>query len=84
MILCEFCTLQQAGGTCAAAHTPPKKMRCVDFNPGVERFCATLADYKGPAQLRQMAIYFGLSGKELRRVMALRLPSTEIQANAIK
>jgi hypothetical protein len=46
-------------------------MRCVDFTPGIERFFATPADYTGRAQLKQMAVFFGLSGKELQRVLAL-------------
>lgn len=71
MTLCEFCVLKQSDGKCAVARNTPKKMRCIDFKPGIERFCATQADYKGPEQLRQMAVYFGLAGKELKRVMAL-------------
>jgi hypothetical protein len=46
-------------------------MRCVDFTPSIERFCATPADYTGSAQLKQMAVFFGLAGKELQRVLAL-------------
>jgi hypothetical protein len=46
-------------------------MRCIDFMPGIERFCATPADYTGLAQLKQMAVFFGLAGKELRRVIEL-------------
>src|SRR5437870_13388487 len=71
MTLCEFCTLQQADGRCAEGHTIPKKMKCVGFAPGIERFCSTPADYVGPEQLRQMALFFGLAGKELKLVLAL-------------
>ena len=71
MTLCEFCSLKKADGTCAAGRSTPKKMRCLDFAPGLEQFCATRADYKGREQLRQMAVYFGLTGKELQRVLAL-------------
>lgn len=71
MKLCEFCILQQSNGSCRNGLTTPKKMRCVDFTPGVERFCATPADYVGVEQLKQMAVYFGLAGKELKRVMSL-------------
>jgi len=46
-------------------------MRCVDFTRRIERFCATPADYTGRAQLKQMAVFFGLAGKELKRVLAL-------------
>ena len=71
MKLCEFCIHQNAGGNYAACHPPPQKTRCVDFTPSIERFCATPADYMGRAQLKQMAVFFGLAGKELQRVLAL-------------
>lgn len=71
MTLCEFCILQQPDGHCAAGRTTPKKMRCAEFVPGIERFCATSADYTGPEQLKQMALFFGLAGKELKLVLAL-------------
>ncbi len=71
MTLCEFCLLQQNPGVCADGYPIPKKMKCVGFTPGIERFCATPADYQGRAQLKQMAEYFGLAGKELQRVLAL-------------
>jgi hypothetical protein len=74
MSLCEFCVLQQADGKCASGRPIPSKMRCSEFKPGIERFCSTPADYKGREQLRQMAIFFGLAGKELQRVLALSNP----------
>ncbi len=71
MTLCEFCILQVSDGRCANGRAIPKKMRCVDFTPTIERFCASPTDYSGQDQLRQMALFFGLSGKELKRVLAL-------------
>ena len=59
MTLCEFCVLQQADGRCSRGHDA-KKMRCVDFTPGIERFCSTPADYTGREQLKQMASFFGI------------------------
>jgi hypothetical protein len=46
-------------------------MRCIDFTPGIERFCSAPDDYTGPEQLKQMASFFGLTGKELKRVLAM-------------
>jgi hypothetical protein len=46
-------------------------MRCIDFTPSIERFCATPAEYTGLAQLKQMALFFGLAGKELQRVLEI-------------
>lgn len=71
MILCELCTLQTTEKNCSRGHNTPTKMRCVDFTPGLERFFANAADYTGKAQITQMASYFGLKGKELKRVQQL-------------
>ena len=71
MTLCEFCILEENIGLCANRRPIPKKMRCVDFTPSIERFCASPGDFTGEGQLRQMATYFGLAGKELKRVLAL-------------
>lgn len=75
MTLCEFCVLQQSDGSCSNGHKKPPKMRCVDFAPGISRFCATPADYVGQDQLKQMAMYFGITGRELKRVMAMSEPA---------
>lgn len=77
MTLCEFCVLQQSNASCANGHTIPPKMRCVDFTPGIEKFCATPADYAGAEQLKQMAMFFGLAGKELKRVLLLTDAATK-------
>lgn len=71
MTLCELCVLQQSDGSCSNGHKTPKKMRCVDFTPGIERFCATPADHVRQEQIKQMALFFGISGRELKRVMAM-------------
>ena len=71
MTLCELCKLQAADNSCSLGNKIPKKMKCVDFAPSVERFCATPADYKGKEQVIQMALFFGLKGKELKRVQTM-------------
>lgn len=71
MTLCELCVQQKAEGQCGLGRRIPLKMRCADFTPGIEKFCGKRSDYTGQAQLRQMAIFFGLSGVELNRVLAL-------------
>jgi len=72
MTLCEFCVHQQAAGHCFKGHATPKKMKCGDFTPGIERFCSKPAEYTGRQQLKQMALFFGLAGEELKRVLAMR------------
>jgi len=71
MTLCELCVLQQEDGRCSNGHKTPPKMRCVDFSPGIERFCATPADHVRHEQIKQMALYFGITGRELKRVVAM-------------
>jgi hypothetical protein len=71
MTLCEFCVLQQADRVCSKGHRTPKTMKCVDFAPGIERFFSTREDYTGRGQLKQMASFFGIAGKELKRVLAM-------------
>ena len=71
MTLCELCTLQAADKSCMNGLSLPTKMRCSDFTPGIERFCATPADYARKDQVYQMALFFGLKGKELKRVQTM-------------
>ena len=71
MILCELCRLQTADKTCARGNTIPKRMKCADFTPGIERFCAVPEDYVSKQQVYQMALFFGLTGKELKRVQTM-------------
>jgi hypothetical protein len=71
MTLCELCVLQQKDGHCSNGHKTPPKMRCVDFSPGIERFCATPADHVRHEQIKQMALFFGITGRELKRVMEM-------------
>jgi hypothetical protein len=47
MKLCEFCIHQQADDKCAVDRPIPKKMKCIEFTPGIERFCATPAELHG-------------------------------------
>jgi len=71
MTLCELCVLQQLDGICSNGLKTPSKMRCVDFAPGIDRFCASPADYVRQDRIKQMAVFFGLAGKELKRVIAM-------------
>jgi hypothetical protein len=71
MILCELCKLQSANLSCTLGNKIPKKMKCEDFTPAIDRICATPADYARKDQVYQMAVFFGLKGKELKRVQAM-------------
>lgn len=71
MLLCELCTLVAPEQKCALGNSLPKKMKCPDFKPGIERFCAAPAEYTGKNQVYQMALFFGLKGRELKRVQTM-------------
>jgi hypothetical protein len=43
-------------------------MRCREFHPGIEKFCANPADFVSPHQIVEMARFFGLNGTELKKV----------------
>lgn len=67
MIICEFCRQYRQNGDCNLGLRIPKGMRCHEFDPSVEKFCANPADFKGADQLVQMATFFGMKGLELKK-----------------
>ena len=68
MTICEFCVQQSTEGACRLGLNIPKTMRCREFAPGMEKFCANPADFVSPNQIIEMARFFGLSGTELKKV----------------
>ena len=43
-------------------------MSCREFEPALERFCSDPKDFVSPAQIVQMATFFGMKGTELKKV----------------
>jgi hypothetical protein len=43
-------------------------MKCREFSPGIDRFCAKPADFVSPNQIVEMARFFGLERTELKKV----------------
>ena len=43
-------------------------MACREFNPALEKFCSDPKDFVDHAQIVQMATYFGMKGRELKKV----------------
>lgn len=74
MIVCEFCSEREPDDKCRLGLKPPKGMSCREFVPGVERFCSDPNDFVNPSQIVQMATFFGMKGRELKKVrlMAVR------------
>jgi hypothetical protein len=68
MLLCEFCVQYGEDGECRLGLALPKRTRCRDFDPSLERFCSNPADFVSEAQLVQMAVFFDIKGPELKRV----------------
>jgi len=68
MIVCDFCLHRSHGGACSIGLNTPKTMKCREFAPGIERFCAKPTDFVSPNQIIDMARFFGLEKTELKKV----------------
>ena len=68
MIICDFCLFHSAEGVCRLGLNTPKTMKCRDFAPGIDRFCAKPTDFVSPNQIVEMAKFFGLERTELKKV----------------
>ena len=68
MIICDFCLLHSAEGACRIGLSIPKTMKCREFSPGIERFCAKPTDFVSSDQIMDMARYFGIQRTELKKV----------------
>ena len=79
MIICELCSHYQRG-ECKLGLQIPKGMSCREFGPGIERFCSDPNDFVSSNQIVQMATFFGMKGRELKKVklMAAREESARL------
>ena len=68
MIICDFCLLRSQDGACRLGLNLPKTMKCHQFAPGIEKFCAKPTDFVSPNQIIEMATFFGLTRTELKKV----------------
>ena len=68
MIICDFCLLRSQAGACRLGLKIPKTMKCREFAPGMEKFCAKPTDFVSPNQIIDMARFFGLERTELKKV----------------
>jgi len=46
-------------------------MKCREFTPGIEKFCAKPTDFVSPNQIIDMARFFGLEKTELKKVKVI-------------
>lgn len=68
MIICDFCQYYRPDGQCHLGLKIPKAMSCREFKPALDRFCSDPKDFVNPAQIVQMATFFGMKGSELKKV----------------
>ena len=71
MIICEFCLLHSPEGGCRLGLKIPKTMKCREFAPGIDRFCAEPTDFVSSNQIVEMAKFFGLERTELKKVKVI-------------
>ena len=71
MAICEFCLQFTDQHECYLGRNLPKTMSCPVFEPGIEKFCANPGEFAGAGQIVQMATYFGVKGRELKKVRAM-------------
>ena len=68
MIVCEFCLQYRSDGKCTLGLNIPKGMSCREFTPVMEQFCSNPNDFVSPAQIYQMARFFGFKKGELKKI----------------
>ena len=68
MIICDFCLHYSQPGVCRIGLNIPKTMKCREFAPGIEKFCAQPADFVSTNQIVEMAKFFGIERTELKKV----------------
>ena len=79
MIICEFCLQYQKDGKCGLGLNIPRQMSCREFDPGLEKFCSNPNDFVSPGQIKQMATFFGIRGKELKKVQLMAARGEEMR-----
>ena len=68
MTICDFCQHHSRESACHLGLNMPKTMKCREFAPGIDRFCAEPTDFVNPNQIIEMAKFFGLDKTELKKV----------------
>ncbi len=71
MTICQFCFHQSQEGACRLGLNIPKTMKCREFAPGIEKFCAKPQDFVDVDQIVQMARFFGIERTELKKVQMI-------------
>lgn len=80
MSICDFCLRLQSDGKCGYGLSVPLRMRCQEFDPGINKFCADPKDFSGSRQIIQMATYFDFKGKELQKIKRIAAREEDVRA----
>lgn len=67
-MICEFCLHYTSDNACNLGLNKPKGMTCREFGPGLKKFCSEPKDFVSPAQIVEMAVFFGFQRTELKKV----------------
>lgn len=79
MIVCEFCQHFQ-NKECRLGLSLPKTMSCREFGPSMHEFCSDPKDFVDPAQIMQMAKYFGFQRTELKKIKLMAAQEESLRA----
>jgi hypothetical protein len=71
MNICDFCLHRSQEASCNLGLNMPKTMRCREFAPGMQKFCAKPSDFVSVEQILEMAKFFGLEKTELKKVRVI-------------
>jgi hypothetical protein len=83
MIVCDFCMRYEPDDRkCGLGLKIPNGLRCREFDPGIERFCADPKDFVSPRQIIEMAAYFGIKGMELKKIKLMTAKEESAQLRA--
>jgi len=80
MIICEFCVEHQKDGRCRLGLDTPRHMGCREFDPGIEKFFSVPGEFVNSGQVIQMATYFGIKGKEMKKIKLMAAQEERLRA----
>ncbi len=83
MIVCEFCSQYKQDGKCGLGLKIPKGMSCREFGPGIDKFCSDPKDFVNHSQIVQMATFFGIKGKELKKVQLMAVSEESARSQVL-
>jgi hypothetical protein len=78
-MICEFCLHYTSDSACNLGLNKPKGMTCREFGPGMKKFCSEPKDFVSPAQIVEMAVFFGFQRTELKKVKLMAAEAEKLR-----